>query len=107
MRKVILSHNHFSKEHIEFKGLEATVGIPSNLGKFAESDAGLVSVLYHLGAVPFCRTNLPQTNISYDCSNPIFGATLNPRDLTRSPGGSSGGEAALIAGGGSIMGFGK
>ena len=95
------------QEHIHIKGLESTVGIPSNLGKFSPSDAGIVSVLRHLGAVPFCRTNLPQTNLAYDCSNPIFGATLNPRDLERSPGGSSGGEGALIAAGGSVVGFGK
>ena len=96
----------FRQEHIQIKGLDSTVGIPSNLGKLAVADAGIVSVMKHLGAVPFCRTNLPQTNCSYECSNPIFGATLNPRDLTRGPGGSSGGEAALIAAGGSVMGFG-
>ena len=95
------------QEHIDFQGLESTIGIPSNLGKMAKSDAGIVLVLKQLGAVPFCRTNVPQTNSSFECSNPIFGFTLNPRDLTRGPGGSSGGEGALIAAGGSIMGFGK
>jgi fatty acid amide hydrolase len=69
-------------------------------------DAELVLMLKHLGAVPFCRTNLPQSLLSFECSNPIFGITKNLRDLTRSPGGSSGGEGALIGGGGSIIGFG-
>ncbi|KAI0239958.1 Fatty-acid amide hydrolase 1 [Lamellibrachia satsuma] len=43
---------------------------------------------------------------SIDTTNPIFGLTVNPHDTTRTAGGSSGGEAALIAGGGSILGFG-
>ena len=59
-----------------------------------------------LGAIPFCKTNIPQTCLSYDCSNPIFGATKNFLDPKRSPGGSSGGEAALLAGRGSIIGIG-
>ena len=60
-----------------------------------------------LGAVPFCLTNLPQTMKSYACSNPIFGTTTHPLDKTRTPGGSSGGEACLIAMGGSILGLGS
>ncbi len=43
---------------------------------------------------------------SYDCSNPIYGQTLNPCNLQKTPGGSSGGEGALIGGGGSILGIG-
>ncbi|NWI66650.1 FAAH1 hydrolase, partial [Todus mexicanus] len=43
---------------------------------------------------------------SYDCKNMIFGQTLNPLLYTRTPGGSSGGEGALVGGGGSILGFG-
>lgn len=43
---------------------------------------------------------------SYDCSNPIFGSTVHPLDPTKSPGGSSGGEGALIKNGGSILGIG-
>ena len=45
--------------------------------------------------------------ISWENTNPIFGQTVNPRDVTRGPGGSSGGEGALIAGGGSILGIGS
>lgn len=43
---------------------------------------------------------------SYDCSNPIYGQTLNPCNLQKTPGGSSGGEGALIGGGGCILGLG-
>ena len=57
-----------------------------------------------LGAIPFCLTNIPHTMVSYACSNPIFGITTHPLDKDRTPGGSSGGEACLIAMGGSILG---
>ena len=52
------------------------------------------------------KTNVPQTMISWDTSNPIFGATTNPHKPGRGVGGSSGGEAALVAGGGSVIGIG-
>ena len=71
-----------------------------------EADGEAVQMLRAAGAIPFCRTNAPQTNLSYGCSNPIFGATLHPMDASRTPGGSSGGEAALQALGGSILGLG-
>lgn len=64
-------------------------------------------MLKQAGAVPFVRTNIPQGMMTYECSNPIHGVTGNPHDPNRIPGGSSGGEAALIAGGGSILGFGS
>lgn len=52
-----------------------------------------------------------QSNIyfisSYDCSNPIYGQTLNPHNLQKTSGGSSGGEGALIGGGGSLLGMGS
>ena len=59
-----------------------------------------------LGANPFCLTNIPQTMYSFGSSNPVYGTTSNPLDNSRSPGGSSSGEAALLAYGGSILGLG-
>ncbi len=50
---------------------------------------------------------MPQTLKSYACGNPIYGATCNPHDKTRSPGGSTGGEGALMACGGSLIGIGS
>lgn len=44
---------------------------------------------------------------SYDCSNPIYGQTVNPHNLQKTSGGSSGGEGALIGGGGSLLGIGS
>jgi fatty acid amide hydrolase len=45
--------------------------------------------------------------MSFECSNPVWGITSNPHDKNLSPGGSSGGEAALIASGGSVIGIGR
>ncbi len=95
------------QEHIGLAGKDCTVGIPAYIWQLRERDAEVVTLLKQLGAVPFCRTNLPQTLLAFDCANPIFGNTVNARDKKRSPGGSSGGEGALIAGGGSIIGFGN
>lgn len=53
-----------------------------------------------------CNCQSLSVLFSYDCSNLIFGQTKNPLNHKKSPGGSSGGEGALIAGGGSLLGFG-
>ncbi|NXR90982.1 FAAH1 hydrolase, partial [Hypocryptadius cinnamomeus] len=95
------------KDHIGHKGHLATCGFVQCLGTLVEEDSVLVKVLKRQGAIPFAMTNVPQSLFSYECSNPIFGQTLNPLNPQRSPGGSSGGEGALIAGGGSILGIGS
>ena len=59
------------------------------------------------GAVPFIRTNIPQTMMSLGSHNPIYGLTRNPLDSTRSPGGSSAGEGASIGSGASMFGMGS
>ncbi|NWX37361.1 FAAH1 hydrolase, partial [Notiomystis cincta] len=95
------------KDHIGHKGHLATCGLVQCLGTVVEEDSVLVQVLKKQGAIPFAMTNVPQSLFSYDCSNLIFGQTLNPLNAQKSPGGSSGGEGALIAGGGSILGIGS
>ncbi|NXQ56866.1 FAAH1 hydrolase, partial [Anthoscopus minutus] len=95
------------KDHIGHKGHLATCGLVQCLGTLMEEDSVLVKVLKRQGAIPFAMTNVPQSLFSYDCSNLIFGRTLNPLNPQKSPGGSSGGEGALIAGGGSILGIGS
>ena len=87
-------------------GHDTTIGLAQYIGQPALRDCSFVRALKELHAVPFCLTNVPQTMISFGCSNPVYGETVNPHDRTRTPGGSSGGEAALIAGGGSILGLG-
>ncbi|XP_042675106.1 fatty-acid amide hydrolase 1-like isoform X1 [Centrocercus urophasianus] len=87
-------------------GHDSMLGFVKNIDKPVAEDSVLVQVLKRQGAIPFVKTNVPQSLISYDCNNLIFGQTCNPLLYTRTPGGSSGGEGALIGGGGSILGFG-
>ncbi|KAF1418455.1 Fatty-acid amide hydrolase 1, partial [Spheniscus magellanicus] len=94
------------KDSIDCQGHDSTLGFIKNLNKPAAEDSVVVQVLRRQGAIPFVKTNVPQSLISYDCKNLIFGQTFNPLLYTRSPGGSSGGEGALVGGGGSILGFG-
>uniref|UniRef100_A0A8C9EHS4 Amidase domain-containing protein n=1 Tax=Pavo cristatus TaxID=9049 RepID=A0A8C9EHS4_PAVCR len=95
------------KDHIGHEGHLSTCGLVKFLGNPEQEDSVLVKVLKRQGAIPFAKTNVPQSLFNYDCSNPIFGQTLNPLNHQKTPGGSSGGEGALIAGGGSLLGIGS
>ncbi|XP_067582115.1 fatty-acid amide hydrolase 1 [Pseudorca crassidens] len=94
------------KECFSYKGQDSTLGLSLNEGAPAECDSVVVQVLKRQGALPFVYTNVPQSMFSYDCCNPLFGQTVNPWKSSKSPGGSSGGEGALIAAGGSLLGLG-
>jgi len=95
------------KECFFVKGYDATIGLAGLIGKPAEEDCDFIKFIKDMHGIPFCLTNIPQTMVSFSCSNPIYGNTNNPHDLTRTPGGSSGGEGALIAAGGSVLGIGS
>jgi len=94
------------KECFSYKGQDSTLGLSMNESAPADCDSVVVRVLKLQGAVPFVHTNVPQSMFSYDCSNPLFGQTLNPWKSSKTPGGSSGGEGALIGAGGSPLGLG-
>lgn len=94
------------KENISLKNYDSSCGVVKFLNQPADEDAVIVKLLKEQGAIPFVRTNFPQALLNYDCSNPIYGQTLNPHNLQKTAGGSSGGEAALIGGGGSVIGVG-
>ncbi|XP_030583162.1 vitamin D3 hydroxylase-associated protein-like isoform X1 [Archocentrus centrarchus] len=94
------------KENVAFKNHDCSCGVVINLDQPADKDSVLVQVLKKQGAIPFVKTNLPQALLSYDCSNPIYGQTVNPHNPQKTSGGSSGGEGALIGGGGSLLGIG-
>lgn len=72
----------------------------------AEKDATAVARLRELGAIPLCKTATPEYTWSAQTHSQIHGRTHNPYDLERSPGGSSGGEAALHATHGAPFGLG-
>lgn len=63
----------------------------------APSDAVIVKTLKDAGAIPIVRSNVPQLLMLPESDNALFGNAVNPWDPTRTPGGSSGGEGALIA----------
>ncbi|PYI10917.1 fatty-acid amide hydrolase [Aspergillus sclerotiicarbonarius CBS 121057] len=88
-------------------GFQSTVGYASFLEKRpASHNSALVDMLLRLGAVLYVKTNIPQTMMTGDSDNNIFGRTLNPHNTHLTAGGSSGGEGALVAFRGSILGIG-
>ncbi|KAL5103326.1 Fatty-acid amide hydrolase 1 [Taenia crassiceps] len=94
------------KECIRIKGLDICCGCTRYADMPQENDSVTLKLIRDLGGVPFVRTTVPQTMLSTQCSNPINGVTLNPLRTDRTPHGSSGGEAALVGGCGSPLGFG-
>lgn len=66
----------------------------------------MVQMLRDAGAVPYVKTNVPITLLSFESTNQVFGRTDNPHVMGYSPGGSTGGEGALLAFGGSRIGIG-
>lgn len=94
------------KECLSLTGTASTFGVGSRVGHRAEFDELQVARLRAAGAIPIAKSNVSQLLLYYESDNPVFGRTLNPHDATRTPGGSSGGEAALIAAGASPLGLG-
>ncbi|GAA6001147.1 uncharacterized protein JCM10292_006399 [Rhodotorula paludigena] len=94
------------KDQFDIEGTELTMGYASYLGRISKRDSSLVKMLRDAGAILHCRTNVPQTLLDGDTSNHVFGRTLNPLKPELSPGGSSGGEGALVALRGAILGVG-
>lgn len=72
----------------------------------SKEDATAVARLKAAGGIILGISNVPEFNIAYETDNDRYGQTLNPYDLNRTPGGSSGGESAIIAAGGSVLGLG-
>jgi hypothetical protein len=93
------------QDSFNVKGVQATLGYVSFIVRPpSATNSALVTVLHSLGAVFYCKTNLPQTMMTADSHNNIFGRTLNPNNLSHTAGGSTGGEGALLAMKGSVMG---
>ena len=95
------------KSSIEVKGLRAESGTKLRAGFVATRDAPLVSRLRNAGAIILGTTNTPELLMAWETDNLLYGRTNNPWDLARTPGGSSGGEAAAIAAGCSAGGVGS
>jgi amidase len=95
------------KDSFNVKGVHTTVAYVSFASNPPSThNSSLVELLLQQGAVLYVKTNIPQTMMTADTDNPLFGRTLNPHKLLLTAGGSTGGEGALIALHGSLMGAG-
>src|SRR6185369_15083434 len=84
-----------------------TMGLTHLTGHRAAADAVVVERLRNAGAILLGKTNASQLLMFNETDNPVYGRTNNPWNLNRAPGGSSGGEAAILAANGSGLGIGS
>jgi amidase len=95
------------KENIDMAGLPTTWGVKALSNAVVPLDAPVVQRMRAAGAIPIGRTNLPDMALRVHTDSSLHGATLNPWNKTRTPGGSSGGEAVALATGMSPLGLGN
>ena len=94
------------KELFAVKGLPQTGGLQSRRHFLPEKDSTVVARLKAAGAIAIGVTNVSVLALHYESNNKFYGQTNNPYDLSRIPGGSSGGEGAILAAGGAAFGLG-
>jgi amidase len=94
------------KDNFETAGIITAIGVAERASVVPTSDATAVTRLKEAGAILLGKTNCPPWGGGGETDNEVYGRTNNPYDLERSPSGSSGGEAAIIAAGGSALGLG-
>ncbi|MGB0641354.1 MAG: amidase, partial [Myxococcota bacterium] len=95
------------KEFIGVKGMPQTGGLLWRKEVTADGDATVVERLRAAGAIIMGSTNIPEGGLWMETYNSIYGRTLNPWNVKRTPGGSSGGEGALVSSGCSPFGIGS
>lgn len=94
------------KDSQAVQGVEATNGWLARVGHPAAKDHPSVAAYRRLGAVFYVKTNIPQSTMMSDSYNHLFGQSVNSLNRNLISGGSSGGEGALVASGGSVLGIG-
>lgn len=94
------------KEGLGVRGMPKTTGSPLRRSWRAAADATVVARVRAAGAIVVGLTNLSEMALWAESDNPVYGRTGNPYDPRRTAGGSSGGEAAIVAAGGSPFGIG-
>jgi Asp-tRNA(Asn)/Glu-tRNA(Gln) amidotransferase A subunit family amidase len=95
------------KSSLDVEGLRCEAGTRLRAGFVATQDAPLVTRLKNAGAIVLGVTNTPEFLMAWETDNLLYGRSNNPWDVERTPGGSSGGEAAAIAAGMSAGGVGS
>ncbi len=106
-RKPLLGVPMTVKEAHNVEGLPTTWGSEAFKGWIAPADSTGVARLKAAGAIILGKTNVPPFLADWQSDNEVYGRTNNPHDLSRSPGGSSGGSAAALATGMVPMEFGS
>ncbi|HEY8863057.1 MAG TPA: amidase [Candidatus Dormibacteraeota bacterium] len=96
-----------AKDIFDTEGLPTTAGLRMLRSNIPDRDATVIARMREAGAILIGKTNCPPGGTGGDSWNPLHGGTRNPYDITRSPGASSSGEAAIIAAGGSPLGIGS
>src|SRR5712675_299110 len=94
------------KDTLETAGVICTGGTKGRANFVPKADATAVARLRAAGGIILGKTNVPELAGALETDNLVYGRTNNPYDLTRTPGGSSGGEAAIVAACGSPLGLG-
>ena len=89
------------KDSLDTEGVITTGGTKGRESYVPERDSTVVARLRSAGAILLGKTNTPEFTLAAETDNLVYGRTNNPYDLSRTPGGSSGGAAAIIASGGS------
>jgi amidase len=95
------------KESIDLVGTPTTIGLRAFAEAYPRRDAPTIERLCAAGAIPIGRTNCPSMAVRWHTDSELYGPTFNPWDRSRTPGASSGGEAAAIAAGMSPLGVGS
>lgn len=95
------------KDNFNIAGKDSTIGIASLANKPATCNSAIIDIILQSGAVLYVKTNVPTAVMLGETVNNVFGRTLNPLNRNLTPGGSSGGESALIAFGASRIGLGS
>jgi amidase len=91
------------KDSHDTESIVTTGGTTGRAGKTPDADSPPVARLRAAGAVVLGKTNTPEFTMSFITENLVYGKTNNPYDVTRTPGGSSGGAAAIVAACGAFL----
>ncbi|GAC76455.1 amidases [Moesziomyces antarcticus T-34] len=94
------------KDQFDIKDTEMTMGYVGWIGRVAKSNSVITDVILRAGGVPYVRTSIPQSLMRCETHNHIYGRTVSPFNRSFTPGGSSGGEGALVGMHGSPLGLG-
>ncbi|KAI8582354.1 hypothetical protein K450DRAFT_228571 [Umbelopsis ramanniana AG] len=95
------------KDNHLLKGTTSGVGFTSWSTTIHNEDSVIAQLLTRMGAIMYCKTTVPMAMLSVETESRVLGLTVNPRNRTHTVGGSSGGEGALSAFGGSPVGLGS